>query len=181
MQERRRTRIAWPLAAVLAGALAGPALADTPRTLDWQELIPPGWVPFDPFARLTPEELDDLTDDSELAEKLMREFELAQASAPVVGELDGAEVRIPGYVVPLDFEGTELREFLLVPYFGACIHVPPPPANQIVYVTTEDPYELGDVFDAVWVTGRLTAQGHLNEVGDAGYTLAASRIERYSE
>ena len=50
--------------------------------------------------------------------------------------LNGAQVRIPGYVLPLEFEGTRVREFLLVPYVGACIHVPAPPPNQMVFVRT---------------------------------------------
>ena len=55
----------------------------------------------------------------------------------VVAELNGKRVRIGGYVVPLDFEATTIKEFLLVPFVGACIHVPPPPANQIVYVKAD--------------------------------------------
>ena len=110
---------------------------------------------------------------------LMKEFVTAGRSAPVVGELDGQTVKLPGFIVPLDFEGQEVTEFLLVPYFGACIHVPPPPANQIVYVKSPDAYELGGLFDAVWVTGTLKTQAHLNDVGDAGYTLEASTIEAY--
>ena len=58
----------------------------------------------------------------------------AGAAPAVVPELDGKRVRIGGYVVPLDFEATNVKEFLLVPFVGACIHVPPPPPNQIIYV-----------------------------------------------
>ena len=93
--------------------------------------------------------------------------------------LDGRKVRLPGFVVPLDFDGTGTSEFLLVPYFGACIHVPPPPPNQIVYVTTQPGYPLQDVFDAVWVTGVISTQAHLNEVGDAGYTMQAATVEPF--
>ena len=143
--------------------------------------MPPGWVPENPFSGLTPEELYALGDDSEEAERLMREFDAARSSAPVVGALDGQLVRLPGYVVPLDFEGTELSEFLLVPYFGACIHVPPPPANQIVYVTTSRPYAIEQLFDAVYVTGTLSAKPFLNELGDAGYQLAATRVQPYGK
>ena len=100
-------------------------------------------------------------------------------SAPVVGELDGQRIRLPGYVVPLDFEATDVAEFLLVPYFGACIHVPPPPSNQIVYVTTVAGYPLKELFEPVWVTGVIRTQAYLNEVGDAGYTLKATIIEPY--
>ena len=87
--------------------------------------------------------------------------------------------QLPGFIVPLDFEGMETSEFLLVPYFGACIHVPPPPSNQIVYVKTVAGYPLKELFDPVWVTGEMRTQAYLNEVGDAGYTLQATIIEPY--
>ena len=72
-----------------------------------------------------------------------------------------------------------VSEFLLVPYFGACIHVPPPPANQIVYVTTETSFPTTKVFKPVWVTGVIRTQAYLNEVGDAGYRMHAMNIELY--
>ena len=69
----------------------------------------------------------------------------------------GDRVRLPGYVVPLDFEGTRVTGFLLVPYMGACIHVPPPPPNQIVYVRTKEPIEIDEIFEAVYATGTFEA------------------------
>jgi hypothetical protein len=66
-----------------------------------------------------------------------------------------------------------------VPYFGACIHVPPPPSNQIIYVKSENPFKSDGVFTPVWVTGTLTTQAHLNDVGDAGYTIQATKVELY--
>ena len=97
----------------------------------------------------------------------------------MVGALDGRQVRLPGFVVPLDFQDMETSEFLLVPYFGACIHVPPPPSNQIVYVRTVAGYPIKELFDPVWVTGVISTQAHPNEVGDAGYTMQATIIEPY--
>ena len=66
-------------------------------------------------------------------------------------------MRLPGYVVPLEEVKGELKEFLLVPYFGACIHSPPPPANQIVHVTSRTPLKGWRTMDAVWVNGTLKA------------------------
>jgi hypothetical protein len=63
-------------------------------------------------------------------------------SAPVRQDLQGTKVRLPGYVVPLEYSQGAIREFLLVPYFGACIHSPPPPANQIVLVRLDKPARL---------------------------------------
>ena len=66
----------------------------------------------------------------------------AAARRPWSQSLDGKRVHIGGYVVPLDFDATRVKEFLLVPFVGACIHVPPPPANQIVYVKTEQGFDV---------------------------------------
>ncbi len=153
------------LVAIAILAAAAPSAADTPREISWDELIPAssgGW----PAAPDT---------------------DTSDASSPVpfggvVGELNGQAVRIPGFIVPLESdEGGLLAEFFLVPYFGACIHVPPPPANQIVYVRTAQAYALNRLFDAVWVSGTIRTAAHLNEVGDAGYTLDATRIEPYED
>ncbi|MFZ1102741.1 MAG: DUF3299 domain-containing protein, partial [Hyphomicrobiaceae bacterium] len=99
------------------------------------------------------------------------------APAPVVAALDGKRVRIGGYVVSLDFDATKVKEFLLVPFVGACIHVPPPPANQIVYVKSEAGFEVTGMFDPVWVTGTLkTATAHTG-LAEAGYSLVAEKVE----
>ncbi|HWK40043.1 MAG TPA: DUF3299 domain-containing protein [Hyphomicrobium sp.] len=95
----------------------------------------------------------------------------------VVAELDGKRVRIGGYVVPLDFEATTIKEFLLVPFVGACIHVPPPPANQIVYVKSDAGLEITGQFDPVWVTGTIKTEPAFTGLADTGYSLTAERID----
>ena len=161
-------------------SLAQPLAAQSdPRELEWEELMPEDWDPLTGLEALMGDDVQNLADDSARAIQLMNAYQEAARSAPVVGELDGENVRLPGFVVPLDFEGTEISEFLLVPYFGACIHVPPPPSNQIVYVKTVAAYPLQELFDPVWVTGVLSTQAHLNDVGDAGYTIQATIIEPY--
>ena len=161
-------------------SLARPLAAQgDPRELEWEELMPEDWDPLAVLDALTGEDVQDLSDNSVRAIELFNAYQEAVRSAPVVGELDGENVRLPGFVVPLDFEGTEISEFLLVPYFGACIHVPPPPSNQIVYVQTVAAYPLQELFDPVWVTGVLSTQAHLNDIGDAGYTIQATIIEPY--
>ena len=72
--------------------------------------------------------------------------------------LDNQLIRMPGYLLPLEFSGQQVTEFLLVPYVGACIHSPPPPPNQIVYVKSDKPVEVKTTFEAVWVTGRMSTQ-----------------------
>jgi len=99
----------------------------------------------------------------------------------VVAELNGKRVKIGGYVVPLDFEQTTVKEFLLVPFVGACIHVPPPPANQIVYVKAEKGFEIGDAFDPVTVTGTMKTETAFTGLADAGYSIDAESVERRTE
>lgn len=180
MTLRIRFQSLQALAAIfLMLTLAGAYAAEEPRELNWDELMPADWRPFDPYRDLDESQLDQLYEGSPLEQKLMQEYIEAKSSAPVVHELNGKRVKIPGYVVPLDFSGTALSEFILVPYFGACIHVPPPPSNQIVYVKTEDPFKAKRMFVPVWVTGTMSTDAHLNDVGDAGYTIDASNIELY--
>ena len=102
----------------------------------------------------------------------------AAAARPWSQSLDGKRVHIGGYVVPLDFEATRVKEFLLVPFVGACIHVPPPPANQIVYVKAEQGFEVKATFDPVWVTGTLTVTPAFTGLAEAGYTLTPRRSSR---
>lgn len=155
------------------------AAMDEARELQWEDLMPKDWVPFDPWVDLDQSQIRKLTDGSPQEQRMMQEYIKAKSSAPVVTALDGQRVRLPGYVVPLDFEGTEVSEFLLVPYFGACIHVPPPPSNQIVFVKSGKPYTIDGMFTAVWVTGTISTKAVLNLVGDAGYTLTATKIEPF--
>ena len=99
----------------------------------------------------------------------------------VIPELNGKRVRIGGYVVPLDFDATRVKEFLLVPFVGACIHVPPPPANQIIYVKDAKGFEIGGAFDPVTVTGVIKTETAFTGLADAGYSLDAESVEPRTE
>ena len=102
-------------------------------------------------------------------------------SIAVNKKLSETKVKIPGFVVPLVVnDNGAVSEFFLVPYFGACIHVPPPPPNQIVYVKLAGGgIRLGSPEDAFWVTGILHTQTNGNSLAKAAYTLDASRMELY--
>jgi hypothetical protein len=93
--------------------------------------------------------------------------------------MDGTAVRIPGYVVPLDRSERGISEFLLVPYFGACIHSPPPPSNQIIRVRLPK-FERGlHTMDQIWVNGTLQATRSDSTMGMSSYSMAAQSIEPY--
>lgn len=99
----------------------------------------------------------------------------------VVSELNGKRVRIGGYVVPLDFESTNVKEFLLVPFIGACIHVPPPPPNQIIYVKAEKGFDVSGSFDPVYVTGTIKTSSQYTGLAETGYSIDAEKVETRKE
>lgn len=77
-------------------------------------------------------------------------------------ELLGKSVRLPGYLLPLEMVDQKAVEFLLVPTVGACIHTPPPPANQMVFVRYEQGFDVDGLYNPVWISGEMRAQSHSN-------------------
>ena len=146
------------------------------REVTWDELISPSWNPEAIFKSLNLNMMLDADPRANAAlERLRQEWD----NAPGNPALDGAEVKIPGFVVPLEREGNALREFLLVPYFGACIHVPPPPANQIVHVVAPKPVPNTATMDAVWVSGKLALFPTKTQMGNSSYRMTATAVEVY--
>ncbi len=149
---------------------------EEPLTLGWEELLPEGEL--ERLNALAAEAIPTFghfpggDDDGSVPGQI--------GTFNVVEELDGKLVRVPGFVLPFVYSDSgKISEFLLVPYFGACIHMPPPPPNQMVYVKAEKPVTVGTIWDAVWVVGVLRTQKHLNDVGDAAYTLELKSWEIY--
>ncbi|HLD65433.1 MAG TPA: DUF3299 domain-containing protein [Pseudomonas sp.] len=156
--------------------VAAPAWAEEAKELTWSELMPPDAAPPAP-----PPTMHDL---SQLADTLAAESGPAMVqqapAAPVVQALDGKAVKLPGYIVPLDVtEEGRVVEFLLVPYFGACIHVPPPPSNQIVHVKSELGVLMDALYQPFWVEGPLRVEASSSELAEAGYTMDAEKIYVY--
>jgi len=180
-------------AALTTALFAAPraALAQTPparrdgkaapvRHIKWQELVPAGWDP----AKLLKDKFNDpglavLNDADPRVQAMMDELRAIWDTAPVNDALDGVQGRIPGYVVPLEDSRAGLKSFLLVPYYGACIHSPPPPANQIIHVVLTKPVKGFQTMDTVWVQGRLSAARSQSDMGVSGYRLDAIRVDPY--
>ena len=98
----------------------------------------------------------------------------------VVPALDGKQVRLPGYVVPLDFNAdSEYQNFLLVPYYGACLHTPPPPPNQIISVTSEEAVRITSIYDPFWIEGELSTGEYTTDLANSAYELKLSKLEPY--
>ena len=102
-------------------------------------------------------------------------------SSGVRSEWNDKFVSLSGFIVPLEFSGTGLSMFILVPYVGACIHVPPPPANQLVLVSTKDPYESRQFSAPVTVTGRIITSETKTDLAEIGYSIEAKKIELFRE
>jgi hypothetical protein len=155
-----------------------PAKTPAYREVEWAELVPESWHPEKIFEGIN---LDELSDDDPRAVKLLEAFAEEWKKAPVRRELQGQRIKIPGYVAPLDWKDDDgLKEFLLVPYFGACIHVPPPPANQIIYVTAGDYLEGIRTMDTVWVYGVLEIETNdSGAMGTSGYSMKPDKVELY--
>ena len=158
-------------------------VSDQPLTeLGWADLIPDDFVqPENPLASMTQEEIDKLMDGSAESNAELAKLEEAFYYAPVVDNLDGLRVKIPAYITPLDFDGaTTMSEFLLVPYVGACMHTPPPPANQIVHAESDELVELQNVYDPVWAIGTIKTELVKSVLAESGYRLEVEEILPYS-
>jgi hypothetical protein len=135
--------------------------------LDWKDLVPKGQATIPPM-------LQGLFGHDETAMSSQQ-----PESSGVRTDWNGEVVRLPGFIVPIDYSGTGVSAFILVPFVGACVHVPPPPANQLVFVTTSKPYETSGLYEPVNVTGMFGVSSLSTQLADIAYALSADRIEPY--
>lgn len=166
------------VALLALGALMQGARATDYAEIKWEELVPQDWNPADSFRDL--QHLMGLPDSDDRVQALYDRMRKVWDEAPTVPTLKGKTVKIPGFVVPLERSANGLREFLLVPYFGACIHTPPPPANQIIHVRSKTPLKGFESMSAVWVSGTLGLERSGSEMGASGYSLQAAQVVKYT-
>ena len=141
-------------------------LAGAPKEITWDDLIDPGV----PYAQIIGEgEVDKVND------RWLPEFD--ENASKLNAALDGAYVKLPGYIIPWDVSAAGVSSFILVPYVGACIHVPPPPPNQLIFVVTETPWPNDSLWEAVWVTGTMRHEFQATELADIGYSMTATEME----
>jgi len=172
------------LISLLGLSINGVALAETEgyKTIEWNDLMPDPWVKEMTKEMAALSKMSYLQDTSDEANKAMSAIRKKLDEAPIVKTQLNKKIRIPGYAVPLDAERSEKREFLLVPYFGACIHTPPPPANQIVLVrpTAQSKIKkMPESMDVLWVEGELKEGRVSTSQGVSGYLLEAISIAPY--
>lgn len=153
----------------LGAFLATPTgvLAEEYLDLEWTDLLPEGQPAIPPV----------------IQEMIQHDGpSLANQQPPSQGvrtDWNGKIVRLPGFIVPIDYSGTGVTAFILVPFVGACVHVPPPPANQLVFVTTQEPYEGSGLFEPVNVIGMFGTASTSTQIADIAYALSAEHIEPF--
>jgi len=164
-----------------AALLSGPAAharAEAWPEIRWEALVPKGWDPSAEFRGINFAELDDADPRAIAAlERLRKVWD----AAPVDPAFKGRRGRIAGFALPLERVGDKVTEFLIVPYFGACIHTPPPPANQIIHARSARPLADIRVMSPIWTYGTFTLNRSNTEWGVAGYGLTVERTRPYVE
>ena len=144
------------------------ALAATPQEITWDDLIPEG-VPY--------AEIVGMGDVDEVNDLWNPEYD--ENGTKFNETLNGAYIRMPGFIIPMELGANGVTEFILVPYVGACIHVPPPPPNQLGFVNTKTPWPSDKLWDAVWVTGIMQTQLKTTDIAETGYAVTADQMEIY--
>lgn len=142
--------------------------ADTEyKEIVWEDLVPEGAIQPEQYS------LDELHN---LGDILAQEAESSDAvGRQVVPELAGKKIKLPAYVIPLENDAESITEFLLVPYFGACIHVPPPPPNQVVFGVKKDGIQIS-LFDAIWAYGTLQIETIDSDLAESGYSMKVEKM-----
>jgi uncharacterized protein len=179
----RHSQAAAPVDSPQLPGSAGPSLvvvAPAPaaavyKTVDWESLMPKNWDPLKKYRGMN---FDALSDADPQAIEMLQRMRESWNNAPVNMAMDGQAVRIAGYLVPLDENKSGLTRFLLVPYFGACIHTPPPPSNQIIDVTPTSPSRF-KVITPIWVTGKLRVERSDTVLGTTSYRMDANQVDLY--
>ncbi|GAA0396538.1 hypothetical protein GCM10009133_02030 [Cocleimonas flava] len=152
------------------------------ETISWDKLIPESYDPSVIIDKYS-EELESLTDDDPKAMELYGKIQAELDNAPVNMSLDGKTIKMPGFIAPLENNNGIISEFLLVPYFGACIHVPAPPINQTVMIKAKNGQGIKSEESSlpIWITGKLKAVEERTSIGAAGYRIENAQIEPYTE
>ena len=188
----------WMLGILFAGANVAAdsdkaVLQDTDNlvfeTIEWPDLMPPEVLaillnPPEYIAEIEDGSAEDqISSQIKSAVKQSEEdaYQQALVSTDVNETLDGALIRIPGFVVPLEFDEEQtISQFFLVPYFGACLHMPPPPPNQIILVNAPKGIQMSALYDPFWIEGQLSTSFQENDMATSAYAMRLQRIEPYS-
>jgi uncharacterized protein len=149
------------------------------KRIGWEDLMPEGEE--ERLAQMYQAQMALLYSGGGIAEGSAGDQMVQVGTFNTVKELNGKKIRIPGYTVPFEFGAdAQIKEFLLVPYFGACIHSPPPPPNQTIFIIADKAIKMRDLAQAVWIEGTIYTQTQESDLADAAYTIKLTAIEEYT-
>ena len=153
------------------------------QEIAWEDLELPGQGLADIMKKYQPQ-LDAIPEGGAVEDdKLMEKMQAEMNAAPVNPALNGKKIKLPGYISPLEVDDQKgmVKDFLLVPYFGACIHVPPPPLNQTLLVKPQTGKSVGmeRMYEPVWVYGTISTDSVNTALAEAGYQILDAKVERY--
>lgn len=152
--------------------------------IEWENLELPGQGLADIVKKYQPQ-IDAIPEGDPAEDAVLEKMQSELNAAPVNPAMNGKKVKIPGFISPLEVDDAKgvVKEFLLVPYFGACIHVPPPPLNQTLLVKPVEGKSIGmeRMYEPVWVYGTLTAEQIHTDLAEAGYQMRDARVEIYQD
>lgn len=169
---------AQPFGAPAPALRGAPTAPPAYRAVNWETLVAPGWNAYQGVSRT---DIGAMSDGDPRATALLKQLRAAWDKAPVNMALVGQPVRIAGYVVPLDQARDAVSEFLLVPTYGACIHTPPPPSNQIIHVVPRSPAKGIRSMDTVWIKGVLRYVVNDSGLGVSSWRVEAVDVEPYGD
>lgn len=160
------------------------------KTIQWTDLMPKDDLDalLNPPSYVT--DVEDGSFEDQIANQIQNtiaaanndRYQQALVSTRVVSEMDGKAIRVPGYIVPLEFDDDQtITQFFLVPFFGACIHVPPPPPNQIIFVEYPKGLKLKALYDPFWILGVVNVSLTENDLATAAYSMKMQNFEEYKD
>ncbi|MBL6735140.1 MAG: DUF3299 domain-containing protein [Shewanellaceae bacterium] len=154
--------------------------------IEWIQLIPKHELEILMNPPPSIENIEDGTEEDKLSTVAknpeIQRYKDALHSTNIVSKFEQSKLMIPGFVVPLEFNEQKLvTRFFIVPYFGACIHLPPPPPNQVVYATYEQGLEQHVLYQPYWVAGVLESAIVKNDITTSAYTMQVDFIREYTE
>jgi|TARA_R110000796_G_scaffold4300_2_gene16612 uncharacterized protein len=171
-----------PLRSLLALCLTLSLTAHAaPQTVDWLDLLPEeDYQAMLDMPEIGHDQGDEMPGDFTQTLRQRDDLPEVMYSTKVVDAFDNKEVKIAGFTVPLETnQRGEYTSFFFVPYAGACIHVPPPPPNQIILVDYPQGIRIDDIYEAFWMSGTLHIDQTSNELADASYRFDADKVWVY--
>ena len=138
--------------------------------ITWDQLIPP-----------VDENIIERYQAGKMSQKEISDY-LETLGKQSVTSLNGVYTKMPGYLVPLNMNEKQIAtELLLVPSAGSCIHVPPPPPNQTIYVKYAKGIKVEDAgYTPYWIEGKFKVETKSSKYTDALYVIEVDKITEWN-